>query len=91
MRLYPPQQYMRGCDGKPRQVFEHGGTVEIKCIMNHESERMPIFRCPSVIYLWSWDHIETFRQSGSGWIENSRGAWRCDRCVRILRQQQTLS
>ena len=101
---YPPPPYLHLGDGLPRQLFEHGGTVEIRCIMNHEyghSPRAvsygnrphiigPIFRCPNVIYLWSWDHMETFRRSGSGWIRNSRGAWCCDKCVRIQRQQQSL-
>jgi hypothetical protein len=92
---YPLPRWATSCDGKPRQVFPNGGTVEIRCIRNREyghlsrayvnSNRIigPLFRCPSVIYLWSWDHIETFRQSGSGWIRNSWGEWRCDRCVRI--------
>ena len=100
---YPPPPYLHLGDGHPRQIFEHGGTVEIRCIMNHEYGHLvpyyentrriigPIFRGPSVIYLWSWDHIETFRQSGSGWIRNGMRAWRCDKCVRILRQKQSQS
>ena len=101
--LYPRRRFGYRDDGLPRQAFEHGGTVEIRCIMNHEYGHLlpyyentrriigPIFRCPSVIYLWSWDHIETFRQSGSGWIRNGMRAWHCDKCVRILRQKQSQS
>ena len=93
---YPRPRGVWRWNGRPRQVFPNGGTVEIRCVMNYEYGHLPqyanrnriigpILRCPSVIYLWSWDHIETFRQSDSGWIRNIRGLgeWRCDRCVRI--------
>ena len=88
---YPLPRSAWRCDGKPRQVFPNGGTVEIRCIRNREYGQSlrgcnriigPILRCPSVIYLWSWDHIETFRQSGSGWTRHSTGEWCCNRCVR---------